>query len=336
MRSLALQRAFFFGVPAAALAAAAAGVARLAGTAWPWHSVVHEDGVRTLLGTIFYFEHATRELLPDLALALAAAGAVRHFYPPRHAGRRQAAAASWRRRLGAWSAAAILLILVGTAWDAGGGAILDNLAQLPTRAGAPPAWGAHWRYHLVERFAELLAAFGATGVLWLAEGRPETARAATRPGMYGAALAIFAGSTLLFRPTMEPFSDPKFLGHQLRELLTHSLVTLPLALGVCVELARRFSTADDAGRSRRAAWPVLAAVTGSVLCGAFLLAASVATGARSQGQQSGLAALLFPHFFEHSLGYALVPALAGFLYLWPSSGAGATDHRDAMKEEAAR
>ena len=56
----------------------------------------------------------------------------------------------------------------------------------------------------------------------------------------------------------------------------------------------------------------------SVACGAFLLIGSVLLKAQMYGQKKGLAELLFPHFFEHSLGYVFVSALAGFLYLWPA------------------
>jgi hypothetical protein len=38
---------------------------------------------------------------------------------------------------------------------------------------------------------------------------------------------------------------------------------------------------------------------------------------RSFGQKTSLAELIFPHFFEHSLGYVLVATLAAFLYLLP-------------------
>jgi len=315
MKTSSLQRAIFFGVPAAVLAVSFAGVCKLAGTLWPWNIVVHEDGVRTLLETIFYFEHATRELLPDIVLALAAAGAARYFYPPQGAGG-NAEAWRWRRRFGAWTAAALAVILGGTAWFEGGQTILDNLSQLHTRAGAPLVWGAHWRYHLIERFAQILLAFSATGVLWMMDGRPDARQAPGRRLLFGGALAAFAGLTLLFHPTMEPFTEPTFLGHQIRELFTHTLVTLPLALGACFEMAQKFS-ADGRTRSNEGTWPIFVAGTVSVLCGAFLLAASVMTKAQSHGQTKGLAALLFPHFFEHSLGYVLVPALAGLLYLWP-------------------
>jgi len=54
-----------------------------------------------------------------------------------------------------------------------------------------------------------------------------------------------------------------------------------------------------------------------VACCAFVLVASVLLKAQTYGQTTSLAALLFPHFFEHTLGYAFTSALAGFLYLLP-------------------
>ena len=47
------------------------------------------------------------------------------------------------------------------------------------------------------------------------------------------------------------------------------------------------------------------------------LIASATLKAQTYGQTTSLAALLFPHFFEHSLGYAFTSALAGSLYLLP-------------------
>ena len=86
------ERALCFYLPAAVLLVAFVAVCLQAGTPWPWNSVVHEDGHHTLLETIFYFEHATRELLLDAVLAMAVAGAMRSFFPPTGAsGDREAA-----------------------------------------------------------------------------------------------------------------------------------------------------------------------------------------------------------------------------------------------------
>jgi hypothetical protein len=317
------ERAAFFLLPAFVLVVAFVGVCVIAGTAWPWTRIVHEDGVRTLLGTIFYFEHATRELLLDLTLALGVAGAVRYFFPPTLP-TESGSAARWRKWLIVWAAVVLAVILVGTAVTEGAGAIGDNLAQLHTREGAPLSWGAHWRYHLIERFAEILLAFAVTGVIWILRGRPDARRFPRRSTLFLVALGVFAAGTIIFHPTLESFREPTFLGHAFRELFTHVLVTMPLALGVCFEMARRFSSIIDSrsihSRSTESLWPIALAGALAIASGVFLLAGSVLTKAQAHGQKTGLAALLFPHFFEHTLGYLFVPTLAGALYLWPTSG----------------
>lgn len=319
MNASALERALFRLLPAGVLLAAFVGLCVMTGTAWPWNQVVHEDGVRTLLGTVFYVEHGTRELLPDALLALAVAGSVGYFFPlGRAAGVRDAASRS-RRRL-AWVVAVTFAVVVGgTLWTVGGRALIDNLSQSHTRAGAPLVWGAHWRYHLIERFAQMMLAFSASGVFWMLHGKPSVDRHPGRFRLFGAALLLFAAITVVFRLTSEPFRDPAFLGHQLRELFTHSLVTLPLALGTCLALARKYSAASP-GPSADRAWPIVVTGAAAVLSGAFLLVASVMADAQSHGQAEGLASLLLPHFAEHALGYVFVPALAGLIYLAPAKG----------------
>ena len=327
MKLKAYERALFIHLPALVLLVAFIAVCLQAGTPWPWNRVVHEDGQHTFLATIFYFEHATRELLLDAVLALAVAGAVRYFHPPsRPTGDRNLART--RAMLALAVIATLALILGGTAYvnafgpyysaEARGQAILDNLAQYPTRAGVPFVWGAHWRYHLIERFAEIALAFFVAGLLWLGEGRPAPRSGHNGAALYVGALVVFAVATWVFGVSAEPFRDPRYLGHQLRELVTHALVTLPLAVGTCLALARRFSMPLADVRSTMRTWPIYAAGIVGVGCGAFVLVGSVLLKAQMYGQTGSLAALLFPHFFEHSLGYALTSALAGFLYLLPA------------------
>jgi hypothetical protein len=318
MRTRALERAVFFGLPAVVAATVFAGLCLMTGTAWPWHHIVHEDGIRSLIGTLFYVEHATREIVPDAVLALAVAGAARHFFPPLDATNAVPMARA-RRRFALLTAVTALTIVGGTWWLEGGVVILDSLAQAQTRDGAPLVWGAHWRYHLLARFAQIMLAFAAVGLVWMGKGRPGTPAGLVPDRHFAAALLVFAGATIGYRVTSEPFSDPVFLGHQLRELFTHTLVTLPLALGVCLELARAYSP-GTASAKRTPVWPIVATGLVAILTGAFLLAAAVGAGAQSHGQTTGLARLLLPHFAEHALGYVFVPALAGLLYLWPLAG----------------
>jgi hypothetical protein len=328
----ALERAIFFYLPVLVLAVSFVAVCIQAGTPWPWNRIVHEDGQHTLLATIFYFEHATRELVLDAVLALAVAGAVRHFYPPSPAD--DARAAHTRIGLAIATAATLAVILGGTAYlnafgpdyvgEARGQSILDNLAQYPTRPGVAFAWGAHWRYHLIERFTEVVLAFCVAGLVWLRDGRP--AGASHGATLYVVALAAFVAATAIFGVTALPFRDPVYLGHQLRELVTHTLVTLPLALGACFALARRFSRLDATLRSSVPAWPIFAAGAVALTCGGYVLIGAVLLKAQTLGQKKALAELLFPHFFEHSLGYAFVSALAGFVYLWPIRSRRSSQH----------
>jgi hypothetical protein len=313
-----IEQIAFRVVPVAVLGLAFAGICVMVGSAWPWQAVVHEDGSRTLLDTVLYFEHAARELLPDLVVAMAAAGAVRGFFPPDH--RNHAAAlATKRRRMTVIAMATLLAILGGTIVVNGGQALADNLSQSHTRAGAPLVWGAHWRYHFLDRLGQILAAFGAAGLVWLWRGRPPVPRGTGRWRLYLAAFTLFAIATIIFRVTAEPFRDPAFLGHQLRELFTHGLVTLPLALGTCLGLARRFSTASGSD-APAPLWSIAVAAAGTAAVAAFLLIASLAVDAQSHGQTTGLGPLLLPHFGEHAFGYVFVPALAGLLYSMPARG----------------
>jgi len=316
MSATTVERILFRVMPFAVLGIAYIGISVMTGSAWPWNKVVHEDGLRTLAATVFFVEHATRELVPDLLLALAVAGAVRYFFPPLLVSH---GLSRVRVVFGAATMATLLAIVGGTIWTDGLHALLDNLSQLHTRPGATLVWGAHWRYHLIERFAQILLAFSVTGAIWMRRGRPTVSAAAGRGGLYALALLLFGVTTAVFGLDMDPFRDPAYLGHQLRELFTHSLVTLPLALGTCLTLARRFSPAGGP-RSAAPIWPI--ALTGlvAVASGAFLLVASVMADAQSHGQTTGLAALLFPHFAEHALGYVLVPAAAGLLYVGPLTG----------------
>ena len=311
MRSNTLERVALWGVPGAVLLAAYAGICAMTGSLWPWNAVVHEDGQRTLFATVFFVEHATRELVPDMLLALAAAGSVHYFFPATIA---SAAATRWRVWLGLLTVATLSAIVLGTVWTDGRQALMDNLSQLHTRPGAALVWGAHWRYHFIERFALVLLAFTVTGIVWILRGKPQAERPHGRARLYGLAWILFALTTVLFGVTREPFQDPAYLGHQLRELFTHALVTLPLALGTCLALTNQ-PTSPERVRSRDAVWPIVLTGVISVASGVFLLAASILADAQSHGQTTGLAPLLFPHFAEHAAGYVLVPALAGFAYL---------------------
>ena len=160
----ALGSVFLVFMPSGVVLASLIAICVHTGTLWPWGMVVHEDGRRTLAETVFYFEHATRELPLDLLLSAAVAGSVLRFYPavPRAStGRRQS-----RRMVFSFlvlSAAVIGVILVGAGIQAGDQGVAANLMQMYTREGAVPTPGAHWRYHLLSRLGVMLSCYTLMG-----------------------------------------------------------------------------------------------------------------------------------------------------------------------------
>jgi hypothetical protein len=299
-----------WGLSCTVLAVAYLAIAGYTGDPWPWFEVVHESGDRTLLGTVFFFEHTARELPLDLILGAAVGGSALFVLPPKAGG---APGRGTRRRILAIGLLLVTAVIIGGTLSVGGWRMLEeNLLQFPTRPGAPPQWGGHWRYHLLSHVMLMSVSLGLAGVMvWLARGpRGKGYRIGVRTFQLTA--AWFAGFTIIFAPNLDPFLDPVFIGHQVRESLTHTLVTVPVAWGTCLWLAKpRWGNEDNGTVSLRG--PLLVGAAG-LLMGLFLLVSGLATSAASQGQSQSLVILLFPHFFEHSFSYVVAALTAGLVY----------------------
>jgi hypothetical protein len=298
------------------------------GTAWPWTHVVHEDGRRTLVGTILYFEHATRELPLDVILGIAIGGCVFLAFPPvpDDRGTKRAGSALLVLKLALTTAIVLAVILIGTALKGGTALVMDELLQNHTRFGVPLEFGSHWRYHLLERLAMILCSLGFAGLLRLFrdtqdEGNEQIglAIAAGSIGLYIALTIAFSRGYLLFE-LKQPFRDPRYLGHQAREVLTHALVTLPIAWGVCLLMlpslklaASARSMPRTARRSNAIVATIIAGVLGLLLA-AYVSLAALLADATSHGQTTDPVTLIFPHFFEHSFTYLVVPMVAALVY----------------------
>jgi hypothetical protein len=298
------------GFAATMLVVSYTGIAAATGSIWPWLEVVHESGDRTLLGTIFYFEHAARELPLDILLGVAIAGGVLFAFPV--AASAAPTTARRRRVLARATAVVIFLILAGTLWTGGWPLLFENLFQFPTRPGEPLEWGGHWRYHLLSQVMLLSSALALSAplVMWTrgrgGRGHPLGLRT------FGAAAGVFAGLTVVFVPALESFVDPVFIGHQAREAFTHGLVTIPAAWGAVLILAGGHE-GGPSGKAVSLAW-AWAAGAAAVAAGVFLLGAGLAGSSSSLGQTQSLPMLIFPHFFEHTFSYLVVGLVAGWTY----------------------
>lgn len=254
--------------------------------------VIHEGGERNLIETFFFYEHALRELALDGLLGLALGWGVAALAPGRRRSRRTLGIA------GMVAAGSIVLITLGTIREAGVEGALEELAQVHTRPGAILEWGSHWQYHLLSRLALILLGHAMLMPLAGAEARGRVLRALRR------SLVAFVALSVIFLPRLESFIDPLYLGHQARELATHALTTLPLALFVALPDGL---TWDWHGLRRPCFW------VGFGLAGVIALWLGVGAllgGAAAETQSPSWTRVLGGHVFEHGLGYLLVPALA--------------------------
>jgi len=299
----------FVALPTAVLVASLVSICLHLNTLSPWSVVVHESGLRTLLQTILYFEHATRELPLDVLLGFAASASFAYFFPIPQSEDCPARCGHLLRVSAIAVGAVVLVVLGGSLHEVGPAVTLDNLLQKPLRDGVE-AWGAHWRYHLLSRLSLIFMVFAAAGILGAAAGVAGGGRGQLRT--FTAILVLFGALSVLFRPTLESFVDARFIGHQARELFTHTLVTVPLTLGTLTVVAKRLGGSFRSGEPAPARLAGGVYVTGTlgVVLGAYLTVGVLVTGAASMGQTESLARTVGAHFFEHSLGYALVPLVA--------------------------
>jgi hypothetical protein len=280
------------------------------GTPRLWNVVVHESGDYTLGQTILYFKHFLREIPTLVAMALFAAASFCGLQrEPAHAdGGRGFRVVGTVATLGAAAIAVLAFAAEGGAdgWPAA----VRNFLQYYTRDDVS-AYGSHWRFHWLSTLW-FAAAVSLAAQVWSRMTGIAVDTASRRPWQI-AAWAWFLGLTLVFRPTLEPFTDPRFIGHQAREILTHGLVTLPLVIAVMCLFS---GSNDERPRSQAAGDRTMLALTAFafVAIPVFLGISAIVGDAMSAGQtDSGLSAMVAAHFFEHLLDYVFVASLcAGF------------------------
>lgn len=277
-----------------------------------WDVVVHESGRYTLKETVLYFQHFLREVPTLLTVALFAIAAYGAPAVP-HSHRRRALRRGPVLSLGFLLAAAMLAFAFWfVAQKHGSASAWRNLMQYHTRDDLV-SYGSHWRFHwLSTLWLGLAASLSARAAArWLGAPLPSD----TPAGRVISAVAWgwFFGLSLVFVPTHEPFLDPRYIGHQAREILTHSLVTLPLALGLLALCLRAHGCSPTRVSSRvPISVPCVAAV---FVIPIYLGLATVLGGALAHGQTSGgLAAMVAAHFFEHLLDYVFVALLCAGAY----------------------
>lgn len=293
------RRTVLLWFPLAVLAAAYLAICVRFQSTWPWNLVIHEDGGHSLWGTVFYFEHALGELPLEWLLGWSVAGAAAWCWGESAA----------RPSVGMAFAAALgldALVMAGSWRAVGPRNSLLWFLQYRTREGERLLSGSHWRYHLLSEAALMLLALALAAWAGACGGR------ARRATLFWTSVVAFAALTAIFGWSAAPFRDARYLGHEARETLTHGLVTVPLAVGVCLGMAGR------AGKVRRTPRAVWWAFGGFALLAAYQAAGAALTGSRSRAQSNDLVSLLCVHVFEHVFSYLVVAAHAALFYVLAS------------------
>ena len=293
-----ITKRLFFYIPFTILAAAFLSIGIHFHTVWPWHVPLHEDGQRTFFETVLYFEHALGELPLEVLLSAALAGWILWLYGPPAA----KAHALWN--VGIIAIALDATIFAGASIHVGVRIAVSYLLQYHTRDSEPMVFGSHWQYHLLAQLALML--LPAFYVAQVGNLRPIV----NRPLILISSLAFYAMFTIIFGLSSAPFTDARFLGHQARELITHALVTVPLAIGCCLLLPRKETTTE----SKRTIWPI-AAIFACILLAAYLGAGVVLTRSQRLAQSNDWIKVICGHFFEHTISYLVVTVHSVFFYL---------------------
>ncbi|MBA3559995.1 MAG: hypothetical protein H0W30_15515 [Gemmatimonadaceae bacterium] len=303
--------AICFGLPVIVLSGAYAWLVAEHGSLLLWNVTVHESGNYTLGETILYFRHFLREVPTLIGMALFTVAAyVSQAGVPQLSDARTRGAAG-RIALYTLGSATMLVLLsfLIAAREYGVSSALLDLGQWRTRDDLVVA-GSHWRFHWLSSLWFAAAAIVAVRILaWLHAS--DATGAVTPRGIWWIAGGYFIGLTLIFGLSREIFLDPRYVGHQAREILTHGPVTLPLTIGALYVVVSRLGYARG-GMQKSVApflsrdWLAIAALVLSLAIPLGLALGTLFGNALATGQRDhGLAAMVAAHFFEHLLDYVL-------------------------------
>jgi hypothetical protein len=315
--------AILLGIPSLLVLGAYLWLALDHGTLWLFPAVVHESGDYTLLQTILYFRHVIRELPITLLYAISSVAAFKVYGPTGHGPIPRS-----KRYL---IPAVFVLVVVSVSWFMtintwGVEVALQEVLQGYTRDDTFLP-GSHWPFHLLSTIGYFLAAIIVAALLHYGiHGTLPPRRPTVRSQWIGGTIVAILAMTILLGLTTAPFLDPRYIGHQARELLTHLSITLPLSFGVLLRETRTASGSiteqihrdEWIGQrhvkivtpSRRIYHDLIAAAAVLFLGLLFLVGGTLLTGAVGHARPgTPLSSLVAAHLFEHTVDYLLVACL---------------------------
>jgi hypothetical protein len=266
--------------------------------------VVHESGRYTLTETIFYFNHFLREIPTLITIVMLVLVAYRPINNGGQGDRRRLRA----RGIALIAAGAGLCVaaFIFAARHSGAETAVSDLLQYRTRDDLHE-FGSHWRFHWLSTVwlgvaASLLATIGCN---WGVPAKPRSLRDRPVQLVWLGFLVVSA----VFGFSREILVDGRYIGHQAREILTHGLVTLPLATAV-VSMVALWSSNRTRGSYAPPNWS-RAEIVLFVVIPAYLGMKVLTGDVMAAGQtDAGLSAMVASHMFEHVLDYIFVALVA--------------------------
>lgn len=241
------------------------------------HVPIHESGRHTLLGTIFYFNHFLREIFIDTLFVLAAFSTYRIVHPgnimPIHSVLIPGAFLVF-----------LAVVFLGSIRDVGLKNTLLDLFQF-RELDHVVKFGSHWQMHFLSTFVILL-------LLVL----PAFFSATQTPQTLIAVGLLFLLASIFFRTGWLAISDPRWILHGGREIITFFILAVLPFYGVVFP-----------GLALRPSWPALwgvAALSGCLIYYAWVYRKTELRHFAQGGY--GVVYLLTSHFFEHVLDYVYI------------------------------
>lgn len=276
---------------------------------------VHESGKYTLIETILYFDHFSREMLICIVTAFSFSISFYLFAPLDNIN------TSYVRKVMNRSLLLLMIFLFLTASGAlykkGLQSFFLDLLQFRTRDDVL-AYGSHWHYHLLHIFFMAGAAMGVSFLYRWKTGISKAGINRFAAPLICIWISVASLFTIMFIPNLKPFTDTRYLAHQLREIATHATVSMPLAFAFLSCLERKYAsrTIQRAVRGRGLKTGIFY-ILGISLIPIFILFQLRGRDIMSETQKkNGWGDLFASHFFEHTLDYVFLTLLSIFFYTY--------------------
>ena len=276
---------------------------------------IHENEKYTMLETLFYFDHFVREIVISVFMSFSIAISF-YMYSPLI---KSKDLLMQRVLKGSFLLALFVLVIAFT------GAVLKNgftstwLDFLQFRTtDTLCSYGSHFHFHLLHILFIMVFAIAISS---LYRGLTRRASNSLNPlslQMVLLWLVLFVLLTCVFIPSLKPFTDIRYLAHQLREIVTHATITVPISFALLVFCEDKLVGVNSKIKKTNISFISrgFAFLISSLLVPVVIFISLYEKNVLEVAQkQSSILDLFASHSFEHFIDYGFVAILSLFLFV---------------------